>query len=116
MYFLMLDAIDTCNNPVEILRYMQSQLIRGRDLDVKDIGRCDGGATNYILVDRQQLLETAFDEIAALKNKFLTLEVQFYSEVCFEIVHISMIFTQLAIHTHDTPPPLNYLPISVCYS
>ena len=65
---------DISNNPVEILRCMQSQL-------VVDVSRCQDGATSYILVDRQQLLQTAFDEISVLPNKFLTLEVQFYDEV-----------------------------------
>ena len=71
---------------MEILRYIQSQLVRGRALDVEDVSRCEGGATSYILIDRQQLLETAFDEIPALENKFLTLEVQFYGEVCFQLL------------------------------
>ena len=80
----MLDLILTgiSNNPVELLRWMQNRLVCGRSLDVVDVSQCVGGATSYILVDRQQILETAFDEISALENKFLALEVQFYSEVC----------------------------------
>ncbi|KAM7433818.1 Fibronectin type 3 and ankyrin repeat domains protein 1 [Porites harrisoni] len=74
-------STDILNNPVEILRYVQSQLVRGRTLDVLDESRCEVGITNYILVDRLHLLETAFDEISDLENLFLTLEVQFYGEV-----------------------------------
>ena len=33
------------------------------------------------MVDRLNLLNTATEEIQYLKNKFLTLEVQFYKEV-----------------------------------
>jgi hypothetical protein len=32
-------------------------------------------------VDRNNLLETALDEIGALENPLLTLEIQFYGEV-----------------------------------
>ena len=76
---------DILNNPVEILRYVQSQLVRGRTLDVLDESRCEVGITNYILVDRLHLLETAFDEMSDLENMFLTLEVQFYGEVCSQL-------------------------------
>ena len=53
-----------------------------------DESRCEVGITNYILVDRLHLLETAFDEISDLENLFLTLEVQFYGEVCSPLVWI----------------------------
>ena len=51
-----------------------------------DESRCEVGITNYILMDRLHLLETAFDEISDLENLFLTLEVQFYGEVCSQLV------------------------------
>ena len=39
------------------------------------------GKTNLIMVDRYNILATGMDEISAIDNKFLTLEVQFYDEV-----------------------------------
>lgn len=69
------------DNPVEMLRYMQMQLVQGRALDVSNVAECESGETAYILVDRQQLLETSFDEIETTRNKYVTLEVQFYGEV-----------------------------------
>lgn len=69
------------NNPVEILRYLQTRLVLGRALDVVNVAESVGGDTNYMLVDRYRLLETVFDEIDSIQNKFLTLEVQFYGEV-----------------------------------
>ena len=51
-----------------------------------DESTCEVGITNYILVDRLHLLETAFDEISDLETLFLTLEVQFYGEVCSQLV------------------------------
>ena len=40
-----------------------------------------GGETNFILVDRNKSLETAFDELKSHNNYRVTLEVQFYGEV-----------------------------------
>ena len=77
---------------MEILRYMPSQLVRGRTLDVEDASRCEDGSTSYILVDREQLLETAFDEISGLAIKFLTLEVQFYGEVLEQCMTVCLNF------------------------
>ena len=39
------------------------------------------GKTNLIMVDRYNILATGMDEISAIDNKFLTLEVQFYDDV-----------------------------------
>ena len=39
------------------------------------------GDTNLIMVDRENILETGIEEILVLKDKFTTLEVQFYGEV-----------------------------------
>lgn len=68
-------------NPVEILKYMQSIIVTGRRLEVGDISQCNEGLTNFILVDRSNILETAFDEIRTIKDLRPTLEVQFYDEV-----------------------------------
>lgn len=92
------------NNPVEILRYMQTQLVHGRALDVTNVAECETGATSYILVDRKEILETSFDEMEAIANKFLTLEVQFYGEVRnnidLAIILLSMNFPSPTKHTH----------------
>ena len=69
------------NNPVEILRYYQTQIVQGRRLEVEDITVTDDGETNQIFVDRNNILATGMDEIKLIANKRLTLEVQFYGEV-----------------------------------
>lgn len=70
------------NNPVEILRFYQTQIIQGRMLEVNDPTRdCSEGETNQIFVNRDNVLDTGMDEIKILTNKRLTLEVQFYGEV-----------------------------------
>ena len=86
------------DNPVELVRYMQIRLVKGRALDVRNVTECEEGATSWIMVDRQKLLETGCDEIQLLPNKFLTLEVQFFNEVggqtvyCFEKWHMHVLY------------------------
>jgi len=71
-------------NPVEILRCYQTQIIQGRMLEVNDpTCDCSEGETNQIFVNRDKVLDTGMDEIKLLTNKRLTLEVQFYGEVRF---------------------------------
>lgn len=63
------------NDPVEILRKLQKEIVTGRSLDVEE------GETNCILVDRNNIMRTRFDEIQSLADLRRTLEVQFYGEV-----------------------------------
>ena len=69
------------NNPVEILKYLQENLVQVRPLEIADASQCLDGKANFITVDRSKLLHTATGEIQHLQNKFLILEVQFYNEV-----------------------------------
>lgn len=79
-------AIEYClshniQDPVEMLRYLQSVIVRGRKLEIVDTSQCLEGATNFIIVDRNNILETAFEEIDSIADLRTTLEVQFYDEV-----------------------------------
>ena len=67
-------------NPVEILRYAQSLIVRGRPLDVQDVSESLEGETNFILINRQDVLKSAMDEIQFLKDPTLTLSIGFYGE------------------------------------
>ena len=69
------------NNPVEILKYMETRLVQGRPLDIEDVTQCISGATNFIMVDRSDLMNTVLKEIQHVSNKFVTLDMQFYNEV-----------------------------------
>ena len=71
------------NNPVEILRCLQLNMVTGRALEVEFAHEEKVGETNFIMVDRQNLLQTALDEISCLQDFRKTLEVQFYNEVMF---------------------------------
>ena len=68
-------------NPVEVLRYMQKTLLKGRQLEVSDVSVNPTGDTNFILVDRNNLITSAFEELKDIKDFSITLEVQFYNEV-----------------------------------
>ena len=70
-------------NPVEILRCLQKEIVTGQPLELTDVTQCSSGETNFILVNSDKLLDTAFDELKFHKNYRLTLEVQFYDEVSF---------------------------------
>ena len=71
------------NNPVEILRCLQLNMVTGRALEVEFAHEEKVGETNFIMMDRQNLLQTALDEISCLQDFRKTLEVQFYNEVMF---------------------------------
>ena len=68
-----------------ICKYLQQTIVTGRklELEYEDETHDSDGETNLILVDRYNLLITAFEEIKAIHNDSmrLTLEVQFYGEV-----------------------------------
>ena len=68
-------------NPVEILRHFQNVMVYVRPLRVENVSQVVQGVTNFILVDRFNIMETAFDEIKSLTDLRKTLEVQFYGEV-----------------------------------
>ena len=75
---------------MEILRFLQKELVQGRSLEVTDVSVHDNKPTNLIMVDRSNLIETGLEEIHELQNKFICLCVQFYGEVS-EYLHIIII-------------------------
>ena len=78
----LVDACANIDDPVEVLRITQKLWGKGRALELKDLTQSPPqGETNFILVDRNNLLNTAFDELKCVFDYFITLEVQFYNEV-----------------------------------
>lgn len=87
------DTISYCQehdavNPVEILRCFQQKMVTGRALEIQRVDEVSGGETNFIMVDRHNLIETAFDEIMFHHDYRKTLQVQFYGEVSSSTVHV----------------------------
>ena len=73
------------SNPSEILRLrvIQNKFVSGRNLEVQRVDEVSEGMTQYILVDRKSILQTAFEELneVALSDLQKTLQVDFYGEV-----------------------------------
>ena len=68
------------SDPVEILRFLQQQLIKGRAMDVPDNSSPPEGETNYITVDRSNILKTKFTEFESIADFCKTFEVDFMGE------------------------------------
>ena len=72
------------SDPVDILRYYQSKILMGKKLDIEDISEGTEGDSNFVVIDRENvLIETAIEEISGFDNLRICLEVQFAGEVCF---------------------------------
>ena len=56
-------------------------VVVGRALEIVNVSERLEGDVNYILVNRYNLPETAFDEIQLIENPRLTIQVQFYGEL-----------------------------------
>lgn len=70
------------SDPVSILKIFQKMIVTGRDLDINEESRTTSlsGETNFILVDRHNIVKTAFEEISSIADMRKCLEVQFYGE------------------------------------
>ena len=76
-------------NPVQMLQCLQDSVIVGRALEI-DVSESLEGDVNFILVNRYNLLKTAFDEIQLIENPRLTLQVQFYGEVSNSVIFLAI--------------------------
>ena len=66
--------------PTEMLRYLQKKIVTGRPLDVTESSEILEGETNYITVDRENILKTTFEKLKHVTDPRVTFEVQFYGE------------------------------------
>ena len=71
-------SAENISNRVEILRCLQKDLVTGQPLEVMDATECSRGQTNFILIDRNNLLSTAFDELRSFEDYCVTLEVHVF--------------------------------------
>ena len=81
------DCITYCNehhisNPVEILRHAQNCIVMGKSLNGYTGGPVEtiNDQSNFILINRQDVLGTALEEISSIEDFQLSLEVSFYGE------------------------------------
>ena len=72
------------SDPVKILHFLQKELLQGllqgRDLDVTTESELMEGETNYICIDRHDIVKTTFTELASIENFHITFEVDFMGE------------------------------------
>lgn len=68
------------NDPVEILRFLQKEMVKGRVLESVSETEEVEGDTNNICVDRNQIMHTTFAEFEAIKDFNLTFEIDFMNE------------------------------------
>ncbi|XP_078333982.1 uncharacterized protein LOC111123838 isoform X2 [Crassostrea virginica] len=90
VYGIVDETADYClehgiSDPIEILRYYQQKIVLGRKLDIEDDSEVIEGETNFILIDRNRVLESALEEISGITNLRTCLEVQFYGETSVDL-------------------------------
>ena len=64
------DIVEHCkskdlNNPVEILKYMQTGLVQGRPSEIEDVTQCFSGTKNFIMTDQSDLIRTGLETNSA---------------------------------------------------
>ena len=64
------DIVEHCkskdlNNPVEILKYMQTGLVQGRPSEIEDVTQFFSGTKNFIMIDQSDLISTGLETNSA---------------------------------------------------
>lgn len=72
-------------DPVEILRFLQKQMVKGRALEISNPSEPLEGETNHICVDRQNLITSTFAELESIEDLNITFEVDFMGEIAQDL-------------------------------
>ena len=72
-------------NPVELLRFLQKEIVVGRVLDIVELDAVNAGETNHISIDRDAILETTFSEFQYITNFMTTFQVDFMGEESYHL-------------------------------
>ena len=72
------------HDPIELIRFLQEKIVTGRALELTSCEEACEGATNFITVDRDRVLETTFSELEFIDNYRLTFKVDFMGEESFD--------------------------------
>ncbi|CAH3170763.1 unnamed protein product, partial [Porites lobata] len=72
------------SDPVEVLKYLQKEIVAGRPLEVTSSEDTIEGETNYITVDRDNIIETTYIQLQYISNYRLTFQVDFMGEECID--------------------------------
>ena len=66
---------------VEILKFLQKIFVKGRPLNVADMNTSPEGETNYICVDRENVLQSTFAELESITDYRVTFKVDFLGKM-----------------------------------
>ena len=72
-------SLEICN-PVELLRFLEAEIVTGRPLQLKSVDDTLEGKTNYITVDIDRILETTMRELEFIDNYRITFQIYFQGE------------------------------------
>ena len=72
------------HDPIELIRFLQEKIVTGRALELTPFEEACEGATNFITVDRDRVLETTFSELEFIDKYRLTFKVDFMGEESFD--------------------------------
>ena len=67
-------------DPVEVLRFLQERIVKGRQLELTSCEETCDGETTFITIDRDKVLETTFSELEFVDDYTLTFKVDFMGE------------------------------------
>ena len=71
--------------PVEVLRFLQKQVVCGRELEISSSEESLEGEVNHITVDRNNILQSTFTELEYISNFKITFEVDFMGEESIDV-------------------------------
>ena len=96
-------------NPVEILRIIQKCIVQGRKLEIEDQTMENVGPTNFLAIDRYNILKTTKEEIGLIGENYIrkTLEISFHDEFAKDLggprKEFFEIFLQSVENSHFKP-------------
>ena len=70
---------------VELLRFLQERIVKGRQLDLTSLEETCDGETTFITVDRDKVLETTLSGLEFVDDYTLTFKVDFMGEVSVDL-------------------------------
>ena len=77
----LINEIKEENLQTPILKFLQKIFVKGRTLDVADMNTDSEGETNYICVDRENVLQSTFEELESITDYRVTFGVDFLGEM-----------------------------------
>ena len=98
------------SDPVEILRLAQMEIVKGRPLEMTAQNDVIEGDTNYISVDRDNILLSTFEELSSIDDFNITFEVDFMAEMAQDLQSLTKLLSHSSKNRFFSPlSPLSML-------